>query len=265
MDSSQTDMDPKLTRRNLRIVYAIGVGSVVLLLLAAAHINAQFDSINHRLEKELSTQHALLGQFDQRVQELERTIRLPTEGGDLARNNDNDKALRIQIDSILSRLDRIEAETDQASHLQRGSAPISENDDSEPFASEIAAIEEQLSARRSPPPPVDSYTKERGQSEWGKDVAGRINWTYADASFFAQYGGNLSVDCRQTSCKAVWEPPEISGRDQPEVDREQALSEYELMAVVAKGGGNIGPIYTASRLNESNPRIEVYFTRNSTE
>lgn len=265
MDLSHIDMHPEPTRRNLRIAYGIAAGAIAVLFLAAAHINAQFDSINYRLEKELSTQQALLGQFDQRVQELEGASRLPTEHGDLARNNVIDKDLRIQIDSILSRLDRIEAETGQASHLQRGSDPISQNDDPEPFANEIAAIEEQLSARRSPPPPVDNYTKERGQSEWGKDAAGRINWTYADASFFAQYGGNLSVDCRQTSCKAVWEPPEISGRDQSEVDREQALAEYELMAVVAKGGGDIGPIYTASRLNEGNPRIEVYFTRRPTE
>jgi hypothetical protein len=132
-------------------------------------------------------------------------------------------------------------------------------------ASRIATLEQQLSAPRAPPPAVDRYTKEKGQSEWGKDTAGRINWAYADASFFAQYRGDLSVDCRQTSCKAVWEPPKTPAGDQPEVEREQGLAGYELMAVVAKGGGDIGPIYTASGLDGDNPRIEIYFTRNPTE
>lgn len=265
MDSSHVDMDPKLTRRKMRIAYAIAVCAIASLILAAAWINAHYASINHRLEKELSTQHALLRQFDQRVQQLERTRHLPAERGDPVQDYGTDSTLSRQIASILSRLDRIEEDIDNPSHLQSGSAPISPNDGPENFASMIADIEEQLSAPRTPPPPVDSYTKEQGQSEWGKDTAGRINWTYADASFFAQYGGNLSVDCKQMSCKAVWEPPEISGPDESDVEREQALAEYELMAVVAKGGGDIGPIYTASRLNESNPRIEVYFSRNATE
>jgi hypothetical protein len=49
------------------------------------------------------------------------------------------------------------------------------------------------------------------------------------------------------------------------VERAQGLAGYEVMAVVAKGGGDIGPIYTASGLDGDNPRIEIYFTRNPTE
>lgn len=265
MDLSHIDMHPEPTRRNLRIAYGVAAGAIVVLLSAAAWISAQYVAINQRIEKELSMQHALLSQFDQRVQELERARRLPTERTHVPRDNDIDKELRAQIDSILARLDGIEAGNGPPSHLERWSAPARPVDNQEMVASRIATLEQQLSAPRAPPPAVDRYTKEKGQSEWGKDTAGRINWAYADASFFAQYGGDLSVDCRQTSCKAVWEPPKTPAGDQSEVERAQGLAGYEVMAVVAKGGGDIGPLYTASGLDGGNPRIEIYFTRNPTE
>jgi hypothetical protein len=125
-------------------------------------------------------------------------------------------------------------------------------------------FEELLRAPRSPSHAIARHAKETGQSEWGKATASHVNWAYADASFFAEHGGQISVDCRQTSCKAAWEPPDTFSRDPAQADRDQALAEYELMAVVAKGGPDIGPIHTEWRLDEGNPRIEVYFSRDST-
>ncbi|MCF7989429.1 MAG: hypothetical protein K9M02_03200 [Thiohalocapsa sp.] len=117
-------------------------------------------------------------------------------------------------------------------------------------------------AGRAEPPTAaldTRHAREQGRSDWGAQTTGRLHWHYADAAFFNRHGGELAVDCRRTICRLGWQTPDARGLTPDEASRIAVMAKYELLAIVAAGAPDSGPIHSGATMNGSRPRIEVYF------
>jgi hypothetical protein len=170
------------------------------------------------------------------------------------------------LTELLARLDNLETRIAQLADGQDGSKMPSATSQREMLAKRAEALEEQIRSRPSTDVVAERHAKESGTSDWGAATTERVNWAYADAPFFAEHGGRLSLDCRQSSCRAHWQAPDLSGLDPLEAEQQLALAGYELLAVISKGGPEIGPIHTVSTMEEGKGQeINVYFSREPSE
>jgi hypothetical protein len=105
-----------------------------------------------------------------------------------------------------------------------------------------------------------SHVAETGQSQWGSEAATSIRGAFVVEPFFAEAGGQLDVDCRQSSCKLQWWLPGLAGQSQEEYYRLVSLGEYELLKLAARNAQDVGQLETVWGLEESSPHISILFT-----
>ena len=103
------------------------------------------------------------------------------------------------------------------------------------------------------------HSEEVGQSEWGELVAETMDLVFTEAPFFSENGGRLTVDCRQSSCKADWYVPNIDDLGETDYYRVLSLAEYELLALAANSTAETGRLQTVSRIESEQPHISVFF------
>jgi BMFP domain-containing protein YqiC len=161
------------------------------------------------------------------------------------------EGLLTRIAAIEARLARVEGRLQAAGEHAATTDSDAIAADEEPDPSEPFPATDMIGER---------HAAETGQSTWGVSTAERLTWEYADAAFFAENGGALDVDCRQSVCRLRWQPPPLAGLDGAEAMQISAMAGYELLALIAANAAGIGPIHSAAA-SDDGFRIEFYFAR----
>lgn len=201
-----------------------------------------------------------------------------------------DPGLSNAVSQLAERLDRIEASLEGIPRGPGAGLPI-EGQAMESLRLEldrrILAIEDRLAEIQSPGNPESSvseaeqellaeswesdldpvhplpltHTSERGVSPWGEQIAVAVENQYAADPFFASFGGELSTDCRQTTCKLTWTMPPPENLDPAELDIMQSTAHYELASLAAEDGRGIGEIRFDADMSGPAPYVSVYLNR----
>jgi hypothetical protein len=81
------------------------------------------------------------------------------------------------------------------------------------------------------------FQAEAATSPWGRSAAAAIDQAYSTAStespFFAEHGGNVSTDCRESVCSVSWSPPVGEASQLSEGERVDLLerAKWELLSL----------------------------------
>jgi hypothetical protein len=108
---------------------------------------------------------------------------------------------------------------------------------------------------------VTRHESEWGQSEWGAASAKAITRAFVAQPFFNRHGGDLVADCRQTTCKVEWSLPDLDGMPTEAREEMLALAHYELLALAARHGREVGQLSVKWGLGRELPQIAVVFAR----
>jgi hypothetical protein len=86
------------------------------------------------------------------------------------------------------------------------------------------------------------HANESSTSSWGRSAAAGIDSAYADAyatsPFFAEYGGNVTADCRESVCSLAWAPGSAAMAALSEEERADMLerAKFELIGLAGRAG-----------------------------
>lgn len=238
------------------------VGALVVLVF---QLNRRHDALTANCERSFASHEARIGVLETRIAAGKSTDPPPVDPLSGTRSLDGGDPAGAHLSALLARIESLEARIDHLAELNDGSETPPIVDPHEMVTSRVEAFEELVRSRPSMDVVAEHHARESGQSEWGVATTERLSWAYADAPFFAEHGGRLSLDCRQSSCRIEWRAPDLSGLDAFEAEQQLSLADYELLAVVAKGGSDIGPIHTVSTSEGGDSRISLYFTRQPSE
>lgn len=108
-----------------------------------------------------------------------------------------------------------------------------------------------------------AYSSETQISEWGARTAGMLDQAFAASGFFSRYGGRVDIGCKETTCRIAWPIMNMADRSDAEYDQSLALAEYELMALAAKSGEQVGRLETTQTNDDGVPTVVLYFSRKS--
>lgn len=106
-----------------------------------------------------------------------------------------------------------------------------------------------------------THAGETGVSPWGEQVAVGIESQYSSDPFFGRFGGELSTDCRQTTCKLTWFMPPAENMAPGELDLVQSMAHYELATLAAAEGRGIGQFEVEWDTTGATPHVAVYLSR----
>lgn len=105
------------------------------------------------------------------------------------------------------------------------------------------------------------YDGEGGRSDWGESLAAEIIEAFPNTPFFSNYGGNLAIDCKQTTCKLEWSMPHLNSLSPQDRDEMLAMTEYELLALAARDSAQVGRFNIRWKMENGRPRVAVFFAR----
>lgn len=126
-------------------------------------------------------------------------------------------------------------------------------------------LEQQSQAPAARETLADSHANEEAQSQWGVTATDRLNLAFTEEPFFAENGGRLETDCRETSCKIEWFLPDLFAQSGPDYAQLVSMGEYELLTLAGRNAEDVGQLQSVFSLNGDSPRISVYFRRESKE
>lgn len=165
-----------------------------------------------------------------------------------------------QIEGRMSALERQVAELDEAGRLAAAFPPAS-------LVDELA--EEQFAADEPANPPgrlplQDAFASEAGSSDWAQstfDAVTKAHVTdFMNGSFYAEYGGQLEADCRETVCRVDLTFETAAAQlGSTEISEMLALAELELLGLTGHAAG-VGRITTAQHAGAT-PGITMFFDR----
>ena len=124
----------------------------------------------------------------------------------------------------------------------------------------------------SPPDELDlgptlheAFQQDWKRSAWGQSTARAIGQGFENSSFFSQYDGEAKTDCRRSTCLVEWVLPDLSGMSPTEQEEMLAMLDYELLALVVRGAGQVGELNTMWNATEDGTSIAVIFERGPEE
>ena len=108
---------------------------------------------------------------------------------------------------------------------------------------------------------VTTHQEEIGHSRWGEASSEKILQAFADTPYFADYGGDLAADCRQTTCRLEWTMPRPDGLPRAESEKMLALAKYELFALASENSEQVAQLVTEWVWENGQPKAILYFQK----
>jgi hypothetical protein len=105
---------------------------------------------------------------------------------------------------------------------------------------------------------LTTHASESGVSPWAEQTAFAVENQYASAPFFGRFGGDLSTDCRQTTCKLEWSMPPAESLAPEDADMIRSFAHYELAALAAAEGRPLGQFDIEWDTSGATPSVAVY-------
>lgn len=243
-----------------KILTVVG-GIAVFLLLATVGAHYLYDAWHirsgdvadefERIEERLSGLESIFAKYER----VERAM----AGGSISNTREPD--FHASLDNVIARISAVEGRVDELMTIQFSGR--TESDRNRALVSESFEPHGQLHDHDpvSAMPLGQFHAEEVGQSAWGEVVAETMDLAFTEAPFFSENGGRLTVDCRQSSCKADWYVPNIDDLGETDYYRMMSLAEYELLALAANATTETGRLQTVSRVDSKQPHISVLFER----
>jgi hypothetical protein len=106
------------------------------------------------------------------------------------------------------------------------------------------------------------FSGEAGSSDWGESASAAIEeaslTAYAESPFFAEHGGQVSTECRETVCNVSWSPTDADTSQLSNEEKAELLdrAKWELIALAAQAG-EAGQLRISMNPAASPPSIEV--------
>ena len=110
------------------------------------------------------------------------------------------------------------------------------------------------------------FSNEAGTSDWGESASAVIEeaslTAYAESRFFAEHGGQVSTECRETVCNVSWSPTDAEASQLSNEEKAELLdrAKWELISLAGQAD-EAGQLRISMNPAASPPNIEVLFDR----
>jgi hypothetical protein len=162
-----------------------------------------------------------------------------------------------QIESISIRLSTLQAQIGDLLAAADSVHPVEPAAASELLTHRNDAISAAIAASSAESPLVRRFMNDGPRGAWGESAIGQLHQGYADTGFFAEHGGDLSIDCRRDTCQIDWAAPDLTGLTRAEADELLGIAHYELTALVARGVDNAGVMQMFPVADSATPGIRL--------
>lgn len=181
------------------------------------------------------------------------------KSGKSPQDADTDAALARRMETIEARIDDLLAQVEEGLRARTAG-------NAEPASVVEPLSREEHAELWAQADLIGRFSSEVGTSAWGEAASATIeeasSTAYADNPFFAEHGGQVSTECRETVCNLSWSPADSETSQLSDEEKAELLdrAKWELISLAAQAD-EAGQLRISLNPAASPPTIEVLVDR----